>query len=47
MSEFFLLLIQVAGVKVFILIGQMRLSVAGVNIGSCAAAVVLHQLFIW
>ena len=41
---FCLLPIQVAGVKVFIVIGQMGLSVAGVNIGSCAVAVVLHHL---
>ena len=43
-SVFCLLPIQVAGVKVFIVIGQMRLSVAGVNVGSCALAVNLHHL---
>ena len=44
MRVFCLLPIQVAGVKVFIVIGQMGLSVAGVNIESCAVAVVLHHL---
>ena len=44
MSMFFLLPIQSVGIREFIVIGQMGLSVAGVNIGSCAVAVVLHHL---
>ena len=44
MCMFFLLPIQSVGIRVFIVIGQMRLSVTGVNVGSCAVAVDLHHL---
>ena len=44
MCMFFLLPIQLVGITVFIVIGQMGLSVAVVNIGSCAVTVVLHHL---
>ena len=44
MSVFFLLLFQLAGVKVFIFIEQMGLSIARVNVESCVVVVTLHHL---